>query len=187
MGVPKLPTLGLLQLWHLITLCADLWLRQGLNQSCDPRQELFNGMSHATCTQGNLVNSWPLVVRSQTTNLTPNFSFHHNLCFKCPNRSSEPILDIFVSIVFQWYKKLFKAMGFDPCNRSLKIQESTGTPTPQVEVPLGCVRVYSLTLSCTPGLLSWPTTLQPLALVTSPRRGYDTFLAYGFCCLFVQY
>ncbi len=38
---------------------------------------------------------------------------------------------------FQWYKKLFNVMGFDPCNRSLKIRESIGTPTPKVGVHLG--------------------------------------------------
>jgi hypothetical protein len=27
-------------------------------------------------------------------------------------------------------------LNFDPCNRFLKIQESTKTPTPQVEAPL---------------------------------------------------
>jgi hypothetical protein len=28
-------------------------------------------------------------------------------------------------------------MGFDPYNRTLKIWESTGTPTPKVGIPLG--------------------------------------------------
>ncbi len=41
-------------------------------------------------------------------------------------------------------------MGFDPWNRSLKIRESIGTPTPQVG-SLKSVRVHSLTLSYTPG------------------------------------
>jgi len=33
------------------------------------------------------------------------------------------------------------------------------------------VRVHSLTISFTPGLPSWPTTLQTLALVASPKLG----------------
>jgi hypothetical protein len=66
-------------------------------------------------------------------------------------------------------------MGFDPFNHFLKIQKSTETPTPKVGIPLGCVRVYSLTLSCTPGLPSWPATLQPLALVMSPKLGLRQF------------
>jgi hypothetical protein len=63
-------------------------------QSCRPCQELSNNMWHATCTQGNWGNSQLLVVGSQTANLTPNPSFGHNLCFKCPNGSCEPILNI---------------------------------------------------------------------------------------------
>jgi hypothetical protein len=108
-------------------------------------------MWHAIWTQGNRVDSRLLMVGSQTTNLTPSLSFGHNLCLKCPNGFCEPILDIFVSITFQWYKELFNPMGSDPYNRSLKIQESTGTPTPQSGSSLGSVMVHSLTLSCTPG------------------------------------
>jgi hypothetical protein len=102
-GVPKFPKLGFLQIWGPITLCADLWLRCGSKKSCIPCQKLFNGKSHATCTKGNRVNYWLLVVGSQTTNLTHDMSFGHNLCFKCPNGSCKPILDIYISIVFQWY------------------------------------------------------------------------------------
>jgi hypothetical protein len=136
-GILKLPKLGLLWLWIPITLCSDLRSRWCLKQSCSPCQDLFNGMWHATCTQGNQVNSWLLVVGSQIANLTHGLSFGHNLCFRCPNGWCKPILDIYVLIAFQWYKKLFKPMGFDPCNRSLKIRESSGTPIPQVGVALG--------------------------------------------------
>jgi len=94
-------------------------------------------MLHATFTQGYWVDSRLLVVKNQTANLTPASSFGHNLCFRCLNGSYKPILEIYVSIAFQWYKELFKPLGFDPCNRSLNIRESTGTPTPKMEVPLG--------------------------------------------------
>jgi hypothetical protein len=57
--------------------------------------------------------------------LTPGPSFGHNLCFRCPNGSCKPILDMYVLRSFQLYKKLPNPMGFDPCNRSLKIREST--------------------------------------------------------------
>jgi hypothetical protein len=60
--------------------------------------------------------------------LTLDISFGHNLCFKYPNGSWEPILDIQVPRAFQWYKDLFNPMGFDPCNWSLKIWKSIGTP-----------------------------------------------------------
>jgi len=85
-------------------LCVDLWLRWGLKQSYRPHWELFNGMSHATYTQGNQVDSWLLVVGIQTTNFIPDPSFGHNLCFRCPNGSCKPILDIYVSITFQCIK-----------------------------------------------------------------------------------
>jgi hypothetical protein len=90
LGVRKLPKLGLLQIWGPITLCANFQLKWGLKQSYSPCWEFFNDMSHATCTQGNRVDSQLLVVKSQIANLTPNHSFGHNLCFRCPNGSCEP-------------------------------------------------------------------------------------------------
>jgi hypothetical protein len=137
MEIPKLPMLGLPRLWGLIILSADLRLRWGLNQSCISRQELSNGMSHTTWKQGNLVDSRLLVVESQIANLTSGLSISHNLCFRCSNGSCKPIADIYIAINFQWYKGLFNAMGFDPCNLVLKIRESTGTSTPKVRVSLG--------------------------------------------------
>jgi len=141
--------LGLSRLWGAITLHANLWLRWGLKQSCSPHWELSNGMSHAIFTHGNWVDSQLLMVRIQTANLTPGPSFGHNLCFKCPNGQCEPIIDIYVLRALQWYKKLFKPLSFDPCNRPLNIQKFTRTPTPNVELSWG-VRVHSLTPSHTP-------------------------------------
>jgi hypothetical protein len=135
-----------------------------------PCWELSNGMSYATCTQGNRVNSWLLMVESQTANLILDPFFGHNLCFKCPNGSCEPILDIYVSS-FQWYKKILEPLGFDPCNRFLNIRESTRTPTPKMEIPLG---VWRFILSYFPSLLGFPLGPQPckpFALVASPRLG----------------
>jgi hypothetical protein len=104
LGVTKFPQLGLPWLWGHITSCANIWSRWGLKKSYSPCQELFNGMSHATSMQGNRVDSWLLVLGSQTTNLTPGLSFGHNLCFRCPNGQCEPILDIYAFITVQWYK-----------------------------------------------------------------------------------
>jgi len=53
MGVPKFSQLGLLQLCGPITLGADLRFRWGPKQSCNPSQELSNGMSQATFMWGN--------------------------------------------------------------------------------------------------------------------------------------
>jgi hypothetical protein len=94
MGVSKLPKLGLSRLWGPITLYENLWWKWGLKQSCSPRRELFNHMLHVTCTQGNRVDFWFLMVRSQIANLTPDLSFGHNLWFRCPNGSCELTLDI---------------------------------------------------------------------------------------------
>jgi hypothetical protein len=79
-----------------ISLCADLWLRWSLKQSCSPRRKLFNNMWHTTYTQGNQSNFWLWMVENQVDNLTPRPYFGHNLCFKCPNGSCEPILDIYI-------------------------------------------------------------------------------------------
>ncbi len=82
-------------------------------------------------------DSWLLMVGSQVANLILVPSFNHNLCFKCPNGSCEPILNIYVPRAFQWYNKVFNPLSFDPCNNSLKIWESTMTLIPKVEAPLG--------------------------------------------------
>jgi len=158
MRVPKLSKLELSWLCGVITSCAYLRSRRGLNQSCSPRRELSNDMSHITCTQGNWVDYWLLVFGSQIVNLTSNLSFGHNLCFRCSNGSCEPTLDIYVPRAFQWYKELPNPMGFDPCNHSLKIWEFIETPTPKMGVHLG-VWVFILTLSHTHGLPSWPAPL----------------------------
>jgi hypothetical protein len=112
----------------------------------------------------------PLVLGRATGNLGLIISFGHDLCCICPNGSCETILDIYASIAFQWYKKLFKARGFALWNRSLKFWESTGTPTPKMGVHLG-VWMFILTLSHTPGLLFWPALLWTFALVTSLKLG----------------
>ncbi len=136
MGVSKFSKFELSWFWGPITLCADLWLKWILKQSCNLCWDIFNGMLHATCTQGNWGDSWLLVVGSQITNLTPDPSFGHNFCFRCPNGS----WDIYILRAFQWYKERFNLMNFDPYNCSMKIQESIGTPTSKVGAHLGMWR-----------------------------------------------
>jgi len=103
-GVSKLPRLELLQLCEAITSCSDLRSGWGLKQSYNSRGELSNNVSHTTYTHGSRVDSRLFVVGTQIVSLTPNLSFCHNLCCKCPNGSCEPILDIYTSIAFRWYK-----------------------------------------------------------------------------------
>jgi hypothetical protein len=175
-GVPKLRQLGLPWLWKPITLRADLGSRCGLTQSCSSRRELSNGMLHVVYTQVNRVDSQLFLVRSQIGNLTHGPSFGHNLCFRCPNEQCEPILDIYVSRAFQWYKKRHKPLSFNPSNHFLKFRDSTGTPPPKMGIALGMwgfTPSHFLTLpgvcDVTPWLPLGPQPCNPFALVASPR------------------
>jgi hypothetical protein len=132
-------------------------------------------MSHVTCMQGNRVDSRLLVVGSQTANLTPGPSFGHNLCFRCPNGSYKPILNIYVSINFQWYKDRLNPLSFGPCNHSLNIQESTETLAPKLENSHGSVKVHSFTLSFTLGVLLLACNLVSPCLGHEPKTNVATF------------
>ncbi len=178
MGISKFPKLGLPQFWGPITLCVELWLRWDLKKGCNPCRDFFNDMSHATCMQGNQGNSLLLVIGNQILNLIHGLYFGHNLCFKCPNGLCNPILDIYISRAFQWYKEIFNPMGFDFYNCSLEIWESIETPTPKIGDHLGvwgfipsCSLTFLGAWDVTPELPSWITPLQALALVVSPRLG----------------
>jgi hypothetical protein len=123
--------------------------------------------------------------------VTFNPSFGHNLCFKYQNGSCEPILDNYVLKFFQWYKKVFNQMNFNPWNCFMKIWESMGSPTPKVGVHLGVwglIPLHSPTLlgvwHVTPGLHSWPAPSQALALVASPRLGLWQSIYGQFVVLF---
>jgi hypothetical protein len=127
-GVLKLSRFGLPGLWAFITFRPELGLGRGLNQSCNYPQELYNGVSHFTCTNRDRVDSWLLVVGNQTISLTPGPSFDYNLCCKCPNGSYKVILDIYTSRPFQRYKEHLNAKCFDPYNHALNFWESWRTP-----------------------------------------------------------
>jgi hypothetical protein len=134
-------------------------------------------------------------------NSTPDPSFGHNLCFRCPNEQCEPILDIYASKAFQWYKERHNPLRFDPCNCSLKFQESTGTPLPKVGVALGVwgfTPSHFLTLSHTPGSMArtlamplpWlpgflplgPQPCNPLSLGREPKARVVTRKARRNAC-----
>jgi len=161
------PSWDLPRLWSPITLRTDLGSRCGLKQSCSSCQELFNNMLHAVCRQVNRVDSRLFLVGSQIGNLTPGPSFGHNLCFKCPNKQCEPILNIYVLRDFQWYKESYKPLSFDPWNRFLKFRESTRTPLPKVGVALGVWRFTPSNFLTLPGVCDWlPSFLLARTLVT---------------------
>jgi len=127
-GVPKLSRFGLSKLWALITSRLELGSGRDLNQSCSSPWELSNSVSHFTCTHQNRVDSWLLVVGSQTANFTTNPSFDHNLCYICSNGSCKAILDICTSRHFQRYKERLNVRCFHPYNRVLSFRESRRTP-----------------------------------------------------------
>jgi hypothetical protein len=77
------------------------------------------------------------MVKSQIDILTFDPCFDHNLCCKYSNGSCKPILDIYISRIFQWYKKKFNPMNFYPSNHSIKIWKSIGILTHKVGVHLG--------------------------------------------------
>jgi hypothetical protein len=68
---PECVPVGLPGLWTAITPRPDLGSRRGLNQSCSPRRELFNAVSHSRSARQEQVDSRLLVVGSQTASLTP--------------------------------------------------------------------------------------------------------------------
>jgi hypothetical protein len=113
-GVSKLSQFGFPPLCGVITLCSDFQLGWGLKQTCSSRRELSNSVLHSTCTHRGWVDSKLLVVVSQTSSLTPDLSFYHNLCCRCPNGSCEAILDIYTSRTFQRYKEHLNARCFWP-------------------------------------------------------------------------
>ncbi len=76
-------------------------------------------------------------------------------------------------------------MGCGPCNHALKIWESIWDSNSHNGSSLGSVRVHSLTLfallgasDVTPRSPSWPATLQPFALVVSPKLGLRHYECY---------
>ncbi len=100
LGVLKFLKLGLPRLWRPITSYENFRLRWGLKENYSPCREFSNSMWHTACMQVNQGDSQILVVGSQIGNLTLDLSFGHNLCFKYPNGSCEPILNIYVPTDF---------------------------------------------------------------------------------------
>jgi hypothetical protein len=138
-------------------------------------------MWHATCTQVNQGDFWLLVVGSQIGTLTPDPSFGHNLCFKYPNGSCEPILDIYILRTFQWYNEIFNPMSFDPFIVVWRFGSPLGLQFPKWEFNWECERFIpsqSPTLprawNVTLGLQFWPA-LQ--ALVWEPKARVVTHIS----------
>jgi hypothetical protein len=136
-GVPTLSRVGVPGLWDFIAPHPDLGLGRGLNQSYSPQRELSNAMLHYQSARWEQVDSWLLVVESQTASLTPGPSFAHNLGWRCPNDPCDAIFDIYVSRNFQWHQERLNARCFGPCYWALNVRESRRTPNPQLFQVLG--------------------------------------------------
>jgi len=190
-GVLKSRQLGFLRFWSPITLWADLGLQCGLKQSCSFRQELSNGMSHALCNQVNWVDSQLLLVGSQTGSLTPDLSFGHNLCFKCPNEQCKPILNIYILRAFQWYKERHNHWILTPEIALWNFGSPPRLHLPKWELPWECegslphTPSHFLTLpgvcDVTPRLLLRPQLCNLFALVASPKLGLRHLEWNGLC------
>jgi len=129
---PETVPVGVPGLWELITPDCQVWPRRGLNQSCIPRPDLSNAVSHSQFGRREEVDSRLLVVGSQTDSLTPGPSFAHNLGWKCLNDQCKAIFDIYASIPFQWHQEHPNARCFEPCCQTLNIRESRRAPNPQL-------------------------------------------------------
>jgi hypothetical protein len=106
------------------------------------------------------------MVGSQIGDLISGPSFGHNLCFRCPNGSCEPILDIYVPRAFQWYKKLFNPLGFDLIIIFQKFRNPLGVhwdSNCQNGSSFESVRVHSLTFFCTPKSMRYDSHASLLA------------------------
>jgi hypothetical protein len=129
---PEIIPVGVPRLSELITLDCKVWSQRGLNQTCSPRWDRFNDVSHSQFGGREEVDSWLFVVGSQIGSLTPGPSFAHNLGYRCPNGKGEAIFVIYASGPFQWHQEHFNERCFGPCCRALNIQESRRTPNPQL-------------------------------------------------------
>jgi hypothetical protein len=134
---PEIVPVGVPGLWELITPDCRVWLQRGLNQSCNPRQDLSNDISHSQFGSREEVDSRLLMVGSEIANLTPGPSFAHNLGDRCPNGQCKAIFDIYASRPFQWHQEHLNGRCFGPCCRTLNIRESRRTPNPPTLEVLG--------------------------------------------------
>jgi hypothetical protein len=144
LGTPRTPGLesrncpevvpgGVPGLWELITPDFEVWSRRGFS----PCRDLSNDVSHFQFGGRKEVDSWLLVVGSQTTSLIPGPSFAHNLGYICSNDQCEAIFYIYASRPFQWHQEHLNERCFGPCCRALNIRESRRTPNPHFFQVLG--------------------------------------------------
>jgi hypothetical protein len=158
---PECVPVGLPGLWIAITPRTNLGLGRGLNQSCSPRRDLSNDVSHSPSAHRERFDSRLLVVGSQTASLTSGPSFAHNLGYKSPNDICEAIFDICSLRPFQWHQENPNARFFEPCCRTLNIRESRRTPSSQLWECLASPPHLAQSRVATLGVLGFTPTLGP--------------------------
>ncbi len=177
-GIPKLEVSKLLKLGfpsplRAIISCVNLRLKWDLKQNFSPRWKLSNNMWHANCTHVFQGDFELLLGGNQIDTLILNPFLGHNLYFKYWNGSCEPILRIYVSRAFQWFKKIFNPISFGPWNTFLKTWNSIGIPTPKMWESIwkfmGSFIHILESANVIPMLHSWPTPFHAFALVINPR------------------
>ncbi len=174
---------GVPGLWELITLDFEVWSRQGLNQTCSPRRDLSNYISHFQFGGREEVDSRLLVVGSQIASLTPGPSFAHNLGYRCSNDQCEAILYIYASRPFQWHQEHLNARCFGPCCRAMNIWESRRTPNPHFFQVLGFTPTLgqSGVATCSHSKVCGTSAhIEPSRKASLCCRGWSAFALVGF-------
>ncbi len=190
-GVPKSRHQGLSGLWGRITSSADLRWRCGLKQSCSPCRELSNDMWHVAWSQVNLVDSRVLMVGSQIANLTPGLSLPITCFVDVQMAHARPFWTSTLQELSNDIENSSRQGGLTPAIALWRFGSPFGTPTPNMGVHLGVWRfipshsLHSRKLWNAPGSLTGPVTLQPLALVASPRLGLRQ--VYHMCSSYAMF
>jgi hypothetical protein len=116
------------------------------------------------------------VVGSQIANLTPDPSFGHNSCFRCPNGSCESILNIYISMAFQWSKNSSIQWVLAPIIALWKFGGPLGLQLPKWEFTWEGESSFSHTFLHSQEHEMWlsgfslgPQPWKPFVLVASPR------------------
>jgi hypothetical protein len=188
---PDFVPAGLPKLWTAITPDCRVGSRRGLNQSCSPRRDLFNAVSHSRIGHWEHIDSRLLVVGSQTASLTPGPSFAHNLGCRCPNCQCEGIFDIYVSRIFQRHQEHPNARCFAPFCRALNIQESRRTPNLHFFQVLGFIPTLGQSRGATVKV-GFKCTFRNVRFVSSMCQVYSTkekvnfiyFLSFEYTMIF---
>jgi hypothetical protein len=170
--VPKLPKLKLLKIWKAITSFVNLWLRWGLKQNYNPCQELSNNMWHASYTHVFQDNYQLLMVGNQIGTSTLDPFFGHNLCFKYSNGSWKPILNIYVSRTFQWYKNFLIQWILTPEIPFWRFRTPKGFQLPKWKSTWECVDSFlhiPSSANVSPKLCFQLAPFHAFALIVSPR------------------